>query len=79
MKYPNIWIKREIEKIFGEIASQYPVCIQTGTREVGKTSLLTHSFPQLAYASLDVPYDAERAEEQSGLFLEQLGHPCLID
>lgn len=74
-----MWIKREIEPVLSEIASQYPVCVLTGTRQVGKTSLLTHSFPELAYASLDVPYDAARAEEQSGLFLEQLGQPCLID
>jgi predicted AAA+ superfamily ATPase len=79
MKCPSIWIERDIEKVLREIATQYPVAVLTRTRKVGKTSLLTHSFPDIAYSSLDVPFDAERAETQSGLFLEQLGRPCLID
>ena len=45
----------------------------TGARQTGKTTLLTRLFPQYHYVSLDLPAQAQLAEEDPRSFL--LGHP----
>ena len=74
-----MWIKRQIEDVLPAIAAQRPAIILTGCRQAGKTSLLKHVFPQLAYVSLDLPHVAEAAETSGAAFLTQHPPPLIID
>jgi len=51
----------------------------TGPRQTGKTSLLQRTFPDYDYVSLDLPRDAEQAEEDGRAFLARFGEPLIVD
>ena len=38
-----MYIKRHMEKLLEQIATQYPVLLVTGPRQVGKTTMLEHT------------------------------------
>ena len=38
-----MYIKRHMEKLLEQIATQYPVLLVTGPRRVGKTTMLEHT------------------------------------
>ena len=74
-----MWIEREIESSLAEVAASRPAVIVTGCRQSGKTSLLTRSFPEHGYVSLDVPAVAEEAEFSGESFLSRHRPPVIID
>jgi hypothetical protein len=49
MKY----LKRRLSNKINNIANNFPVAILTGARQVGKSTLLQHEFPEYLYLSLD--------------------------
>ncbi len=48
-------IKRNIENILINLASQYPVVTITGPRQSGKTTLIKYAFPDKKYVNLEAP------------------------
>ncbi len=64
---------REISAAVRRFAAHFPAVVVTGARQTGKTTLLTRLFPQYHYVSLDLPAQAQLAEEDPRSFL--LGHP----
>lgn len=74
-----MWIKREIEKIWSELERDYPIIVVTGTRQVGKTSLLEKLYGSAGITSLDLPRNAEAAEGSPEAFLEGLKLPAVLD
>ncbi|HLC15053.1 MAG TPA: AAA family ATPase, partial [Thermodesulfovibrionia bacterium] len=66
-----MWIEREISNELQNIVQTFPALVLTGPRQVGKTSLLEHLFPQYTYVSLDVGLNAEAAETRPHDFLKQ--------
>jgi len=64
-----MWITRAAENLITEIGKQFPVVFVTGARQVGKTSILTHLFPDFAYVTLDDPARASDAENAPRDFL----------
>jgi uncharacterized protein len=74
-----MWIKREIEKIWTELESEYPIIVVTGSRQVGKTSLLEKIYGTANIVSLDLPRVAEAAEFSPETFLNGLKLPAVID
>jgi len=74
-----MWIPREIEQVLGEAAGSRPAVMVTGSRQAGKTSLLTRAFPGHTYVSLDLPVLAERAERSGGEFLAAYPPPAILD
>jgi uncharacterized protein len=74
-----MWIKRAFEHHLSSLRQRYPVLVLTGSRQVGKTSLLQHAVPEASFVSLDLPRLAEEAEESGELFLKRLSLPALID
>jgi len=74
-----MWITRAAENLITEIGKQFPVVFVTGARQVGKTSILTHLFPDFAYVTLDDPARASDAENAPRDFLEALTYPIIID
>lgn len=57
----------------------FPALVLTGSRQSGKTTLLREMFPEHAYTSLDLPADAQLAEEDPDSFLAKYPPPVLID
>jgi predicted AAA+ superfamily ATPase len=81
MELHNIlmWINREAEPLIRELGRQFLVVFVTGARQVGKTSILTHLFPQLSYVTLDDPALAGEAINAPQDFIEALKTPAIID
>ena len=75
----SMWITRNIESLIKEYAKEFPALIITGARQVGKTSILRHLFPDVQYVNLDDPVQAARAENTPKEFIESLNVPVIID
>ncbi|MDI6802134.1 MAG: ATP-binding protein [Thermodesulfovibrionales bacterium] len=74
-----MWIKRDAEELIKALGSQFPVVFVTGARQVGKTSILTHLFPDFFYVTMDDPAMAFSAENAPQDFIESLSYPAIID
>lgn len=70
---------REISRRVEDLSSQFPVLILTGARQTGKTTLLKALFPGYNYITLDLPSDAEMAENDPENFLKMNSAPLIID
>ena len=66
------------EKIL-DLATHFPAVALTGARQTGKTTLLRQLFADYTYVSLDLPADAQTAEESPETFLAKYPPPLLID
>ena len=74
-----MWIKRYAEDLIRELGKQFPVVFVTGARQVGKTSILSHLFPDLSYVTLDDPAQAAEAANAPQDFIDSLKFPAIID
>lgn len=74
-----MWIKRDSEALIRDLARQFPAVFVTGARQVGKTSILTHLFPDSSYVTLDDPARAAEALNAPQDFLASLRVPAIID
>lgn len=74
-----MWIPREISQELLQITASFPVIVVTGPRQVGKTSLIERSFPEMNYVSLDTAAHAEMAETRPDDFLRQYPPPIILD
>jgi len=72
-------INRNIEPIFYDLASKYPVVTLTGPRQSGKTTLCRKVFPEMAYANLESPDVREYATTDSRGFLSAYTSGVIID
>lgn len=64
-----------LERLF----ESFPVVVVCGARQVGKTTLLRHTFPHLDYVVLDPATDVEGARSEPDLFLRNHPPPAIID
>jgi len=71
--------KREISNKILSVAQHFPAVVITGSRQTGKTTLLRALFPDHSYVSLDLPADAQLAEEDPETFLTRYPAPVVID
>lgn len=71
--------KREISDKIADLTKHFPAIVLTGARQTGKTTLLKALFPDFHYISLDIPADAEQAEQDPSGFLAQNPPPLIID
>ena len=71
--------QREISPKVLRLAAHFPAVVVTGARQTGKTTLLTRLFPDHHYVSLDLPAEAQLAEEDPGTFLLRHPPPLLVD
>ncbi|WP_304225399.1 ATP-binding protein [Gracilinema caldarium] len=74
-----MYINRILTTQILNLTRLYPVIVITGPRQVGKTTLLEHSFPHASYVSLDYMQHAEMAESRPQEFLKQFSTPLIID
>lgn len=71
--------RREIATAVLRLAAHFPAVVVTGARQTGKTTLLTRLFPDHHYVSLDLPAQAQLAEEDPRSFLLRHPPPLLVD
>ena len=71
--------QRELSTSVRRLAAHFPAVVVTGARQTGKTTLLTRLFPDYRYVSLDLPAQAQLAEEDPRSFLERHPPPLLVD
>jgi predicted AAA+ superfamily ATPase len=74
-----MYISRQIEKIFLEALKQFPVCLVTGPRQAGKSTLLRNFLKEYLYVTLDDPLMRRLANEDPRLFLSVHPAPLIID
>ena len=74
-----MWIQRQIQSSWDTIVQEYPVIVVTGSRQVGKTSLLETLYGSANVVSLDLPRISDRAESSPEAFLQELSLPAVID
>ena len=70
---------RDIAPAVRRLAAHFPAVVVTGARQTGKTTLLTKLFPRHRYVSLDLPAEAQLAEEDPQTFLARHPPPLLVD
>ena len=79
----GIYIKRNIENKLNQLAKSFPVIMITGSRQVGKTTLLNNLQKQeknkINYISLDNLSIRALAIEDPEIFLERYKPPLIID
>lgn len=80
MRYTKImYIPRAIEGELKEALTQFPVCLVTGPRQAGKSTLLQNVLKNYTYVSLDDPVHRSMAEQDPELFLSSFPAPLIID
>jgi len=75
-----MYTQRTLENFFQKVASQFPVMLVTGARQVGKTTFLQHlRTEERTYITLDDPIVLSLAKEDPALFMQRFPPPVLID
>lgn len=75
------YIKRNLEKVVAQVTKEYPVVLVTGSRQVGKTTMLQKLMEgtERGYVTLDDLNDRSLAKNDPELFLQLHKPPVLID
>lgn len=68
------YIKRAITPILKERVATSKCALITGARQVGKSTMIRHEFPQYQQANFDDRLTRLQAREEPGLFF--MNHPC---
>jgi len=74
-----MWIERTSRALLLDAVAARPAVVLTGARQTGKTSLLRRTFPAFHYVSLDLPGEAELAENDPLAFLTRHPPPLIVD
>ena len=61
------------------LVATFPVVVVSGARQVGKTTLLRHVFPDHDYVVFDASLDVENARGEPDLFLKNHPAPVILD
>ena len=73
------YINRAIEQKLLESAKNYKAVLVTGSRQVGKSTLLKKLFPDRKYVTLDDPFLEQQAKDNGGMFMTLNPPPVVID
>lgn len=74
-----MYINRNIQDYIKKSKNNYPSITLYGARQVGKSTMLQHIFPDFRYISLDNLEDRDLANTNPKLFLENYGTKIIID
>ncbi|NGX35122.1 MAG: hypothetical protein K1060chlam1_01492 [Candidatus Anoxychlamydiales bacterium] len=66
-----MYIKRKLEKLVLMALEQFPVCLITGARQSGKSTMLKNLLKNYRYVSFDDPKARQMAKEDPRLFLSR--------
>lgn len=73
------YIYRGLEAKLKALSEAFPVVVITGGRQVGKSTLLSHTFPHLSHIVFDPTIDIENARRDPDLFLNNRKPPLILD
>ncbi len=62
-----------------QLTAAFPAVVVSGARQVGKTTLLRHLFPDHDYVVFDASLDREDARREPDLFLKNHPPPVILD
>lgn len=74
-----IYRHRLLEKKLTEISQYFPVVLVTGARQVGKSTMLSHHFPNAEHITFDPVIDVFNAKQDPELFINHLKTPVILD
>ena len=74
-----MYVKRHAEKIINTLSKMFGAVLVTGSRQVGKTTLLRKSIPIAEWVSLDDPIILNSAKNETSTFLKEHDTPLFID
>ncbi len=74
-----MYIKRHMEDTIRKAEKLFSAVLVTGSRQVGKSTLLKQIKPELPYVTLDDPFVLQSAVEQTGTFFKAYAPPLIID
>ena len=73
------WIPRALAPRLETALRQFPAVLVSGARQMGKTALCRHVWPEAHYVTLDLPAEAESARHDASAFLQRHPAPLIID
>lgn len=73
------YLEREVSQVILKNSTAFKCVMITGARQTGKSTLLKHLFPKLRYVSLDDPFIADQAAQDSALFIALNPPPAIYD
>ena len=79
MKREKRYIPREITEKLLKLKKNFPSIVVVGARQVGKSTLLKHLFPDYSYVLFDPYEDVENARKDPELFLDNHTLPLILD
>ena len=74
-----MYIKRHLEKTLNRAENMFGAILVAGSRQVGKTTLLRKSKPELPYITLDDPIMLASAVSEPGTFFRVSPPPLVLD
>jgi predicted AAA+ superfamily ATPase len=74
-----MYYSRHIEAVVRRIAKRKPVIVLTGSRQVGKSTMLKTVFEGLDYIALDNPLVRQSAQENPSVFFDIYRPPVIVD
>jgi predicted AAA+ superfamily ATPase len=78
-KLQDMYKERILTAKLLKLAEAFPVVVVSGARQVGKTTLLRHVFPDYDYTVFDPSIDLENARSEPDLFLRNHPAPAVLD
>lgn len=75
----NKYFQRHTSSKILDLQQHFPVVVISGARQVGKSTLLQHIFPDLPRVVFDPVIDVENARQDPDLFLAQRKPPIILD
>ena len=79
IKMSGMYKARCATKKLRNLFASFPAVVVSGARQVGKTTLLRHSFPDYDYVVFDPSIDVENARAEPDLFLKNHPPPLVLD
>lgn len=73
------YIFRSITAKLQDLFQHFPVVVLSGARQVGKSTLLEHTFPKIPRVIFDPIVDVENARSDPDLFLDNRLPPVILD
>lgn len=75
----HAYIQRNLSTRLKHLFNYFPCVIVVGARQVGKSTLLTHLFPEAAHVLLDPIQDIQNIRRDPDLFLNNATLPVIFD
>lgn len=74
-----MYYARQIEPVIARMDKRKPVVVLTGTRHVGKLTMLKTVYPDINYVTLNNPLVRQSAKENPSLFFDLHKPPVIVD